>query len=87
MTRRPRPSLPPSIHPIEPVSSQPVSVLTHWRISQLRGPTSLRSAACVASTICGKARCMLSRGVHWNERPRVPAIDFFTNKGDHYDTA
>jgi hypothetical protein len=42
MTRRPGPSLPTSIHPIEPVSSQPISVLTHWRIFQLRGPTSLR---------------------------------------------
>ena len=43
MTRRPRPNLPPSIHPIEPVSSQPVSVMTDWRIFQLRGPTNLRS--------------------------------------------
>ena len=43
MTHRPRSNLPPSIHPIEPVSSQPVSVMTDWRIFQLRGPTGRRS--------------------------------------------
>ena len=83
MTRSPKTGVFPTIHPIESVSVQPFSVMTHWRIFQLRGPLGSRSrhlvgrarcsgcAACVASTICGKARRMLSRRVHWNERPRA----------------
>ena len=32
-----------TIHPIEPVSVQPFSVMTNWRVFQLRGPTGRRS--------------------------------------------
>ena len=32
-----------TIHPIEPVSVQPFSVMTHWRIFQVWGPTGRRS--------------------------------------------
>jgi len=43
MNPSPRPSLPPSIHLIGPVSREPVAAMTHWRLFQLRGPTGRRS--------------------------------------------
>lgn len=43
MTRRYITGMLTTIHPIEPVSVQPFSVMTNWRIFQVRGPLGSRS--------------------------------------------
>ena len=43
MTRRYITGMLTTIHPIEPVSVQPFSMMTNWRIFQVRGPLGSRS--------------------------------------------
>lgn len=58
MNPNPRPGQPPSIRLIGPVSREPVAVMTHWRVFQLRGSSTGRrsrhlvSHACVEGRVC-----------------------------------
>ena len=56
MNPNPRPSLPPSIHLIGPLSREPVAVMTHWRVFQLRGPSTGRRSRHLVGHAGGEGR-------------------------------